>query len=265
MTELPIRSLDGAEGPVQVHTDDGVDVSEALLVVGIPTLGLVGTITAQYLVDQLEMERIGGVYSPRFPPVGRVFEGRSSYPVRLHALETPCGPQLGCERLIVAVTEFVPGPSSLYGLTESLTRWGSDNEVELILIPDGLLVEGKEGPTLHAIGSHADTLDRFEDHGLQRLDQGLLFGFSAAMLTQADRFGIDTISVLAESAPGRPDARAASRLVELLDGFVPKIHIETEPLLEEAKGIERRVRELREQMESQAEQHEPTPYDQMYT
>ena len=41
-----------------------------------------------------------------------------------------------------------------------------------------------------------------------------------------------------------PDARAAARIIERLDGLLPAIKLDTEPLLEEAQRIEEQIKEM---------------------
>ena len=58
---------------------------------------------------------------------------------------------------------------------------------------------------------------------------------------ESRRRGLDSLAILAESSGGPiegqpfPDARAAARIIECLDGLLPAIHLDPEPLLEEAQ------------------------------
>lgn len=240
-------------GDVEVVIEEGRELERPLVIVGLPTLGVVGTITAQYLVDQLEMPQVGGLYSDRFPPVGRVQGGRSSFPVRLHAIESVCGLDLVCENLVVAVTEFLPGMQGIYAIAERITEWARERDAEMLVSPDGLLVRGEEGSTVHGVAALDEGLEVFQRAGVQPMDEGVLMGFSAATVANGRRLGVNAVSLLAESVPDRPDARAAARLVEVLDPIVPEIDIDTEPLLKEAEGIEDEIRRLREQMDQHAD------------
>lgn len=240
-------------GDVEVVIEEGRELDRPLVVVGLPTLGVVGTITAQYLVDQLEMPQVGGLYSNQFPPVGRVQGGRSSFPVRLHALESDCGSELRCENLVVGVTEFLPNMPAIYAIAERVTEWAQTHDAGMLVSPDGLLVHGDEGPTIHGVAALPEGLELFEQAGVQPMEEGVLMGFSAATISNGRRLDVNAVSLLAETAPDRPDARAAARLVEVLDPFVPEIDIETEPLLKQAEEIEEHTRNLREQMDHHAE------------
>ncbi|MEK6977105.1 MAG: PAC2 family protein, partial [Candidatus Hydrothermarchaeota archaeon] len=73
-----------------------VDLSNALVVVGFPTVGLVSTIAANYVVTSLGLERIGAVYSNSFPPATVVHEATPMPPVRIYASKIACGPGGNC-------------------------------------------------------------------------------------------------------------------------------------------------------------------------
>ena len=60
---------------------------------------------------------------------------------------------------------------------------------------------------------------------------------------------MDSLAVIAESGGefsggGIPDARAAARIIECLDGLLPAVKLDPEPLLEEAQRIEGQIREM---------------------
>ncbi len=76
---------------IEFHLKPDMDLTGALVIVGTPTLGLVGTITARYLTQAMDMNLVGGMHSDRFPPSIVVHEGRPLHPIRVHAIETKCG------------------------------------------------------------------------------------------------------------------------------------------------------------------------------
>ena len=60
---------------------------------------------------------------------------------------------------------------------------------------------------------------------------------------------IDALAILAESDGeiGQgviPDARAAARIIGCMDGLLPAVHLDPEPLMEEAQRIEGQIREM---------------------
>lgn len=238
---------------VRVWTEPDLTLDAPMVVVGTPTLGLVGTIVSHYLHDTLEMTSVGGLRSPFFPPVGRIKDGRPRRPFGLYALETTCGIDGDCEHLVVVESDFLPHPAIQADAARKLVAWARDHDACRIVVPDGLMVQGGEAEEVHGVGSSQAAVDRVRKLGIEVIDQGILGGLSSLLLFEGEEQGVETISLLAESAPDHPDARAAARLVRILDRVVPDVTIEAEPLLEEAERIEEAVRENREIFEQQSE------------
>lgn len=250
---------------VRIWTEPGLALEDPLIVVGTPTLGLVGTIVSHYLHDTLEMEPAGGLRSPYFPPVGRVKEGRPRRPFGMYILETSCGLEGDCEHLVVVESDFLPHPAIQADVAKKIVAWARDHSACRIVVPDGLMVQGGVADEVHGVGSSQAAVDRIRKLDLEVIDQGILGGLSSLLLFEGEEQGVETISLLAESAPDHPDARAAARLVQILDRIVPEVTIETEPLREEAERIEEAVRENREMFERQSEGMEgPGPESMMF-
>ncbi|EQD25770.1 protein containing DUF75, partial [mine drainage metagenome] len=55
-----------AADQVKIYEIKRVDVEGAIVIDGFPSVGLVSSIVANYLIDTLEMEQIGIVESPAF-------------------------------------------------------------------------------------------------------------------------------------------------------------------------------------------------------
>ena len=78
-----------APDEVRIYEIKRVDVENALVIDGFPSVGLVSSIVANYLIDTLEMEQIGIVESPAFPTVSLVRDGIPQHPVRIYAGKPP--------------------------------------------------------------------------------------------------------------------------------------------------------------------------------
>src|SRR5512133_1850850 len=76
---------------------------------GFPSIGLVGSIVANYLVTQLKLRQIAVVDSDNFPTISTIKNGTPNSPVRVYA-----GSVNGNgDRLVVFVSEFQPPPHML--------------------------------------------------------------------------------------------------------------------------------------------------------
>jgi uncharacterized protein len=239
-------------GDIEIHLKSDMDLTGALVIIGAPTLGLVGTITARFLTQSLEMELLGGFHSDRFPPSVIVHDGVPLHPVRIHALKTKCGLDLECEKVVVLTSETFLEPGILWPLGKAIVDWCKKIESNLVIVPDAVRPPGKkESETIRGIASTPRASELLEKMDVQALSDGLIMGNSASLLLSAEHDGLDLMCLLSESVPDHPDARAAARIVKLLDRVMPDIHIESRPLLEEAEKIEGMVRRMRDDLETQ--------------
>ena len=69
----------------EIHMYEDVDLTNSMLIDGFPTVGLVSTIVSSYIVDALNLQRVGGIISKEFPPASVVVGGVPSPPMRIYA------------------------------------------------------------------------------------------------------------------------------------------------------------------------------------
>src|SRR5579871_3276856 len=141
-------------GPDQVRIYElkRVDVEGAIVIDGFPSVGLVSSIVANYLIDTLEMEQIGIVESPAFPTVSLVRGGNPQHPVRIYA----GSPQAGrtarvADKIVAFVSEFHPAPAIIHPLAHTIMDRAPDQRCSLLVSPEGLSVE-KAAPPPEAKG-----------------------------------------------------------------------------------------------------------------
>ncbi len=68
------------------------DLSNSLLVVAFPTVGLISSIAGHFIVDTLKLEEIGTIVSKEFMPATVIHNSKPSPPVRIYAGKKKCGP-----------------------------------------------------------------------------------------------------------------------------------------------------------------------------
>jgi uncharacterized protein len=96
-----LDSLDAMEG-IQIYELKRMDLRDATVIDGFPSVGLVSSIVANYLINALGLQQIGIMDSVYFPTVSLVRNGEPMNPVRIYA-----GPkQEGVDQLVVFISEF---------------------------------------------------------------------------------------------------------------------------------------------------------------
>lgn len=241
-------------GRFHVRIEPGVDVTKALIVIGTPTIGLVGAIAAQHLVRTLGMRPVGCIDARDLPPVVRIRDGRSHPVMEIYEAGADCKLGVSCARLLVLATEITPEDDLLREFASDITAWAKGIHAPLVLVPDGM--EHDDSPQTHVFGVANTTQGRafLDAVEVPALKEGLLGGLSAAFLDEGERHGVPVVTLLGETTPDLPDARAAASILQVLARVVPGLPIDTAPLLADAEAIERAMRDAMERAQPKADE-----------
>jgi uncharacterized protein len=225
----------------------------AMMVVGFPTHGLVGSVAASYLVHTLDMSNVAYMTSEEFPPTVIMEEGVVSAPVRFYASKLVCGVDRSCEQLVVAISDIQPPPGLLSELGRTLLDWAEAKGVQLIVAIEGQPIEeevrGDARIVAMANRAAAPLLGKY------RFDpaNGVVTGFAGGLLLSAIGRQIPVLCLVAQAHKDYPDARAAAKVIENINPLVPLMLLDTKPLREKARQIEAEVRRtLQQQQQAQA-------------
>ena len=248
-------SMSGA--PV-VAVDDELNAEGALVVTCFRSAGFVSSIVAHYLVDRLGLTFVGGARGAGLPPVCLVQEGKPLPPLRFYAGEPICHMDR-CDKVVLIASEIQVNADLTLSLADSILDWVEASGASQVMMIDSfshgpdqahsIFDDDESDESMLGIGSTDSAQETLEQLGVSKLKHGVVGGMSGVMLGECRRRRIDAMAILAESggdlANGAiPDARAAARIIERLDGLLPAIKLDTEPLLEEAQRIEEQIREM---------------------
>ncbi|MED5231709.1 MAG: PAC2 family protein [Candidatus Thermoplasmatota archaeon] len=258
-------------GTPVVAVDDDLNAEDALVVTCFPSAGFVSSIVAHYLVDRLGLTFVGGARGSGLPPVCLVQEGKPLPPLRFYAGEPICHMDR-CDKVVLIASEIQVIPDLTLSLADSILDWvESSGAAQLMMIdsfshgPDqahSIFDDDDSDESMLGIASTDSAQETLEQLGVAKLKHGVVGGMSGVMLGECRRRRIDAMAILAESggdlANGAiPDARAAARIIERLDGLLPAIKLDPEPLLEEAQRIEDQIREMMATQLNQLKMNKP--------
>lgn len=221
----------------------------AMMVVGFPTHGLVGSVAASYLVHTLDMSAVGYMISEEFPPTVIMEEGIVSAPVRFYASKLVCGVDRSCEQLVVAISDIQPPPTLLNQLGRVLIDWAEAQRIQLIVAVEGQPVDeeikGDARVVAMANRAAAPLLSKYKFDPAN----GVVTGFAGGLLLTAIGRSTPVLCLVAQAHKDYPDARAAAKVIESINPLVPMLVLDTKPLREKARQIESEVRRTLQQQE----------------
>src|SRR3989304_10284953 len=124
---------------IQIYELKRMDLRGATVIDGFPSVGLVSSIVANYLINALNLTQIGIMDSIYFPTVALVRDGQPMNPVRIYA-----GPkQDDRDQIVVFISEFQPPPNLIKAIASTVLDWAQDARCNLLACPDGLIVDGQ--------------------------------------------------------------------------------------------------------------------------
>ncbi|WP_455393197.1 proteasome assembly chaperone family protein [[Eubacterium] cellulosolvens] len=260
---------------IKIYELKRMDLRNAAVIDGFPSVGLVSTITANYLIGTLQMEQIGILDSIHFPTVSVVRNSEPLNPVRIYAKEKVKENE---SQVVVFISEFQPPPNLIKMIAGTILDWMMEQGCNLLISPEGLVIDRGEGSLdemkdennekeveeleAYGIGSTERARKLLSDNDIQQFQEGVISGVAGVLLNEGKRRDFDVISLLAEARPNYPDARAAARVIEAIDKVLLHMNIDVKPLYREAEGIEARIMSMQKQAKTTAKKKAPIP--QMY-
>ena len=233
---------------VQIINFEDVDLKGATVIAGFPSIGLVSTIAANYLIDALNLNQIGCIKSSQFPALSVVHTGEPLSPVRIYA-----GTQENGKKIVVFVSEFKPKPNLINSISETIMNWATEKGCKLLVSPEGMVVEGKsvaggEEKTVeaYAIGSTENARAILLEKNITQFTNGIIAGVSGVLLNIGKQSNFNVISILAEAHPNYPDAKAAAAAINVM-ALLMGVEINVTPLYEESERIEKQLQKFHKQ------------------
>jgi uncharacterized protein len=251
------------------------------LIAGFPGTGLVGSISANFIIERADMHQIASVDSEFILPTVTYIGDKLRHPFRIYADEKGS--------LYVIVCEAPLMPDGIHSIMDLVVSWAINNGISEVITLDGIPVNGWPAKNRESIvlTSHSDNQrqqqsslpsapassgdDNNNDDDNNELKSSLspsyhhkkttlITGMSAGLLSSCLSRDMACSAVLVPTASGVPDPEGAALLLQTISEM-PNIPLELDvnPLLKEGKEIKRRLAEtiasLRQQEEAQT-----TPY-----
>ena len=244
---------------VEVRTLKEVDLKGGTVVAAFPSVGLVSTISATYLIQMLPVDQVCALESEDFPSVSMIYAKKPKFPSRVYASPG--------HKLAIFICEM-PLPTRIHRpVAYALMDWAKKQGCRRIISLEGLPMEGEgpmaNEPNVWGVGSTDAARSELDDHKIPQLETGMIAGVAGVLLNEGRWRNAEVIALLAEARPDLPDAHAAVALVHALDELLEDVTVDLGPLQQQARQLEEFLQRLKAQAKPVAPT-EPTPPSDMY-
>jgi len=254
--EVPEGHEGGREGLRETTVKEAkrVELRDPVLIEGLPGMGSVGSIAAQYLVDRLPAEKFAELYSPHFPYYVVVDKEGG---VRLLRGEFHLWESKGEKSDLILLTGDSQAQTleGQYEVSGRILDFARDHGVKTIVTIGGYQAEAKETPAVVAVSTSRELLERALRAGASASPAGNpIVGTAGLLLGLAELRDIDALCLLGETRGYMPDPRAAKSVLGVLQRLLG-IRVDLSGLDKEigkSEEIAERMQRIEEQREAYA-------------
>jgi uncharacterized protein len=244
---------------VTLYSNDEIKgITSPIIFIGLPDVGLVGSIAVSYIIDKLNMREIGYMDSDLLPPVVLVKDSLVKNPIRLYASNNNDG-----NNDIIAIISDVPLPSPLaIQFAKSIASWLKGINARLVVNITGIPVQNRlqidKPQVLYVLTDTDGGLLNMGSTKAVGLGDGIIVGAYAAIIRSCIASKIPTLTLLAQSHLNFPDPFASIEALEVVNKALA-LDVDLSELKQEAELIRIRTRELMKQTASMLTEAKASP------
>lgn len=205
-----------------------------VIVVGLPGTGLVGSVSAAHMVENLGMTFIGHISSPEFAPLASIHNYNPMPAVRIHYSEK--------YNVVVVLSEMSIPVASSQELAEKLFEFSKSLKASYIVSVGGISMKEDENAVYIISTDKKISKTLIGKSGIKPIREGATTGVTGVLLTKGSLENYPVVSILAESSPDYLDPKAASNVLKALSSLL-NVKIDTGKLDEEASELTKTMKD----------------------
>lgn len=217
------------------------------IIEGFPGFGLVSTIATEFLLDHLQMEKIGSITTDsndeiQIPPMIAVHDGK---------VIDPIGIFYNKKYNLVIVHAVTAPPGSEWKLAEKIFEIAKQLGAKEIISLEGIgSTKPVENPKVFFYASNKAKEKKLKTMA-EPLKEGIITGLTGILMLKGEKVPVSCI--FAEAHSELPDSKAAAKIIEVLNQYLG-LKIDTKPLIEQATKFEEKLKQLLTQQQMTKEQ-----------
>jgi len=210
--------------------------SDAIVVQGLPDVGLVGLIATAHIVSQFDLQEIAYVDSNLLPPIVVLHNGLPHSPLRIFANK----------KLIAMISEMPIEANAVQPITQALVNWVESKKARITISIGGMPIPDRQNikdPKVFGAASNVFALKILQEKGVDILKEGYMVGPQALIMRYCAEKNLPAIALLAQSFYNYPDPEAATVAIKELTN-ITGLKIDVSELLEKGEEIRLKARDI---------------------
>jgi uncharacterized protein len=206
-----------------------------VIIEGFPGFGLVGTISTEFLINELKARPIGSIHAEDIPPMVAIHESKIVEPIGVYYDEKH-------NLILLHVMTNVKGIE--WEIGDLVLELAKQLDAKDIVAIEGV---GTPVPSAKSeayfYSNNEKGKKKFEAAKISPLKEGIILGVTATVILQGEDRNVSSIFV--ETHSSLPDSKAAAKAIEVLDKYLG-LKIDSAPLIKQAEKFETKIKGLME-------------------
>lgn len=210
--------------------------TDAIMLQGLPDVGLVGLIATSHIISQLDLTEIAYVESDLLPPIVVLHDGLPHAPLRI----------FGKNNLIALISETPIPAKAVQPIIRAIVEWSQMKKVKMTISLGGMPIPNRqniEKPKVFGAASNASLLDMLQKKGIDVLKEGFMVGPQALIMRYCAERNVPAVALLAQSFYNYPDPEAAAETIKELNKIF-EVQVNVSELIEKGEEIRLRARDI---------------------
>jgi len=197
-----------------------VELTNPILIEGLPGLGLVGKIAIRHLVKQLKAEKFAYIYSPHFPYFVLVSKKGNVRLLRgtFYFWKSKSGKN---DFIFFTGDSQAQTIEGQYEISDRILNFAKQHDAKMIITIGGYRMEAKDKPKVIAAATNQELLNKALQAGAEVSPTGSPIVGTAGLILGLSHFKrIDAVCLLGETRGYLPDPKSAKSVLEILQSML---------------------------------------------
>lgn len=204
------------------------------IIEGFPGLGLIATISTEFLIKHLNAKSIGHIWSTKLMPVAAVHENKIIQPLEIYYAE---------KENIVIIHALSDVRGLEWDISDTLKKLYTMLKAKELITIEGILSKSATNGVYFYANNHSKK-KKLESIKLTPLKEGIIMGVTAGLVLKPKSMNMTGIFV--ETQSKLPDSKSAAEVVEALNKYLD-LNVDSKPLLAAAEQFEAKLKTLLDQ------------------
>jgi len=213
-----------------------------IIIEGFPGLGLIGTISTEYLIKHLGAKSIGYISSQKITPMVAIHDSKVIQPLEVYYAKS---------KNIIILHALADVRGMEWEIAEALIELYTTLKAKEVISLEGILGQNKEMNCYYFTNDAKNK--KISKTKANNLKEGIIMGVTAALLLKNSE--LTTTGFFVETHSKLPDSRAAAKIIEMLDSYLD-LGVDYKPLEQAAKEFEEKLQGYVDKMKTASKKTE---------